>query len=139
MYESAEDDSTDDELLDGGLFAFVHGGTNPEVILILEAIHGETEDYWQYGCVSSWSRSDAGPKFDDREAWSAETYNSVGQPEITVLLDLAAIIALSIATCDWVNPKASCHFVKRFCSSEPSGAGNSNQCMSQQGYSNVNS
>jgi len=70
MYESA-----DDGLLDGGLFAFVHGGTNPEVILILEAMHSTKEDYWQYGCVRlGHARMQA--KFDDREAWSVGTYNS---------------------------------------------------------------
>jgi hypothetical protein len=76
MYESADDDSTDDGLLDGGLFAFVHGGTNPEVILILEAVHGETGDYWQYGCVRL-GHAQMQAKFDDREAWSVETYDSV--------------------------------------------------------------
>lgn len=76
MYESADDDSTDDGLLDGGLFAFVHGGTNPEIILILEAMHDITEDYWQYGCVRL-GHAQMQAKFDDREAWSVETYNSV--------------------------------------------------------------
>ena len=70
LYESA-----DDGVLDGGLFAFVHGGTNPEVILVLEAMHGAKEDYWQYGCVRlGHARMQA--KFDDREAWSVETYDS---------------------------------------------------------------
>ena len=76
MYESADDDSTDDGLLDGGLFAFVHGGTNPEIILILEAIRGANDDYWQYGCVRL-GHAQMQAKFDDREAWSVETYNSL--------------------------------------------------------------
>ncbi len=76
MYESADDDSTDDGLLDGGLFAFVHGGTNPEVILILEAMQGTTEDYWQYGCIRL-GHAQMQAKFDDREAWSVETYDSL--------------------------------------------------------------
>jgi hypothetical protein len=71
MYESPEDG-----LLDGGLFAFVHGGTNPEVILILEAMHGTRENYWQYGYVRL-GHALMQAKFDDREAWSVETYNSV--------------------------------------------------------------
>ncbi len=71
MYESA-----DEGLLDGGLFAFVHGGTNPEIILILEAMHDTNEDYWQYGCVRL-GHAQMQAKFDDREAWSVETYNSI--------------------------------------------------------------
>jgi hypothetical protein len=36
------------EVLDGALFAFAQG-TNPEVLLLIEALRGETPGRWQYG------------------------------------------------------------------------------------------
>lgn len=67
-------ESTKDGILDGGLFAFVHGGTNPEVILILESIERGDDKYWQFGCVRL-GHAQAQVTFDDREAWSVATYN----------------------------------------------------------------
>lgn len=68
LYESAKEG-----ILDGGLFVFVHGGTNPEVILILEAIDRGNEKYWQFGCVRL-GHAKAEVTFDEHEVWSVDTY-----------------------------------------------------------------
>lgn len=69
LYQSAKDG-----ILDGGLFVFVHGGTNPEVVLILEAMERGDEKYWQFGCVRL-GHAQAQVTFDEREVWSVDTYN----------------------------------------------------------------
>jgi hypothetical protein len=66
-------DAADDGLLDGGLFVFVHGGTNPEVVLILEAMSGAKENFWQFGLVRL-THAQAQVKFDEREVWNVESY-----------------------------------------------------------------
>ena len=71
LYESA-----DEKVLDGGLFVFSHGGTNPEVVLILEAIRGDDGDHWQFGCVRL-GHAEMHVKFDDREVWTAPLYDAV--------------------------------------------------------------
>ena len=79
-------DSDDTGTLDGGLFAFVHGGTNPEVILIIEAIQRDTENFWQFGCVRL-GHAQVQVLFDDREVWVAERYgeNDRKSPYYTLL------------------------------------------------------
>ena len=44
-------ESVDDGVSSGGLFVFTHGGTNPEVVLILEAIGDKEHERWSFGCV----------------------------------------------------------------------------------------
>jgi len=69
--------SEKDGILDGGLFVFVHGGTNPEVILILEAIQKGEEKLWQSGCVRL-GHAKAQVTFDEREVWAVDTYTGTG-------------------------------------------------------------
>ena len=71
LYESA-----DDGILEGGLFAFVHGGTNPEVILILEAVERDRETFWQFGCVRL-GHAEIQVNFDEIEAWKRETFTEL--------------------------------------------------------------
>ncbi len=66
-------DSADDGILEGGIFAFVHGGTNPELMLILEAIEQNKERYWQYGCARL-THGSVRVNFDQQEVWSVEFY-----------------------------------------------------------------
>ncbi len=72
-------ESPDEGMLDGGLFTFVHGGTNPEVILVLEAMEANKERYWQFGCVRL-GHAEMQVKFDETELWKASTY---GDPDPT--------------------------------------------------------
>jgi hypothetical protein len=68
--------SDEEGVLAGGLFAFSHGGTNPEVVLILEATRNRDGDRWQFGCVRL-GHAEMTIRFDDRIVWSAPTYNEV--------------------------------------------------------------
>jgi hypothetical protein len=51
---------------DGAVFAFVHG-TDPEVVLLLEADDGK----WQFACapLTCWAIQ---MKYDDKQVWSVE-------------------------------------------------------------------
>lgn len=71
LYESAEEG-----ILDGGLFVLSHGGTNPEVVLILEAIRNADGDRWQFGCVRL-GHAEMHVQFDNREVWTAPLYDTV--------------------------------------------------------------
>jgi hypothetical protein len=71
-------DSPDEGMLDGGLFVFVHGGTNPEVVLILEAMQGDKESFWQFGCARL-THAQSQVKFDDREVWNVATYGEANR------------------------------------------------------------
>jgi hypothetical protein len=62
-------DSADDGILEGGIFAFVHGGTNPELMLILEAIEQNQEKHWQFGCARL-THGSVRVNFDEKEVWS---------------------------------------------------------------------
>lgn len=66
-------DSVDDGILEGGLFAFVHGGTNPELILVLEAIEQDKKKHWQYGCVRM-GHAQIRVSFDEKNVWSVDSY-----------------------------------------------------------------
>lgn len=67
-------ESPNEGIIDGGLFAFVHGGTNPETILILEATKDEeNKTTWQFGCVRL-GHAQMEVALDDLKVWSAETY-----------------------------------------------------------------
>lgn len=66
-------DALDEGIIEGGLFAFVHGGTNPETILILEATKYEEKTQWQFGCVRL-GHAKMELALDDLKVWSAETY-----------------------------------------------------------------
>jgi hypothetical protein len=62
-------DSADDGILEGGVFAFVHGGTNPELMLIVEAIEKDNEKYWQFGCARL-THGSVRVNFDGKEVWT---------------------------------------------------------------------
>lgn len=57
-------------VLAGALFAFVHGGSNPEAILLIEAIGTNPEQSeWQFGFVRL-GHAELHGYFDGREVWS---------------------------------------------------------------------
>jgi hypothetical protein len=66
----------DKGLIDGGLFVFAHGGANPEVVLILEAIRDATGERWSFGCVRL-GHAEMEVTFDDRKVWSVALYQDV--------------------------------------------------------------
>jgi hypothetical protein len=67
LYEY-EDESAN--ILDGALFAFVHGGSNPEAILLIEAIGSETKPpVWRFGFVRL-SHAELHAEFDGKEVWT---------------------------------------------------------------------
>jgi hypothetical protein len=72
-------------LLDGALFAFVMG-TDPEVVMLVEAVGAENEAAWQY----AFARATSGgleAKFDNATVWTAEKYpgnRGVTAPQLTI-------------------------------------------------------
>jgi hypothetical protein len=63
--------STDPEVIDGALFAFVtSAGTDPEVIILLEASGRETDPAWRYA-VCRFSDLDLFVKYKDVEIWTS--------------------------------------------------------------------
>ncbi len=65
-YQSAELD-----ILDGALFAFVSSaGTDPEVIVMLEAHGGKNAPVWKYG-VCRFSNANLYVKYKDQDVWSS--------------------------------------------------------------------
>ncbi len=68
------------KLLDGAVFVFAHG-TNPEVLLFLEAAGGDASSAkWQYACFRLGS-AELHVALDDREVWMRErTPGVVGTP-----------------------------------------------------------
>ena len=63
--------STDSKVIDGALFAFVtSAGTDPEVIILLEAREGETGPAWRYA-VCRFSDLDLYVKHKDVEIWTS--------------------------------------------------------------------
>lgn len=64
-------ESTDPEIVDGALFAFVtSAGTDPEVMLLLEARRGDSGSEWTYA-VCRFSNSDLFVSDGDRQVWSS--------------------------------------------------------------------
>jgi hypothetical protein len=63
--------STDPKVIDGALFAFVtSAGTDPEVIILLEASEGEAGLAWRYA-VCRFSDLDLFVKYKDVEIWTS--------------------------------------------------------------------
>lgn len=60
-----------DGLVDGALFALSHGGTNPELVLLLEAVTAKTGPEWRVGCARM-GHAEIHVTFDDREIWAAK-------------------------------------------------------------------
>jgi hypothetical protein len=70
----------DATLLDGALFAYVQG-TDPEVVLVLEAIGTEKESAWQYAFVRATSGG-LEVKLDREVVWTAEKAPSNRNPTL---------------------------------------------------------
>jgi hypothetical protein len=71
-YDLANARNPDPRLLDGGLFAYVQG-TDPEVVLVLEAIGTAENAAWQY----AFARATAGGlevKLGDEVVWTARKH-----------------------------------------------------------------
>jgi hypothetical protein len=78
-YDLKESKAADPHLLEGGMFAFVMG-TDPEVILLLEAIqHGE-DVTWEYAFVraTGWA---AEASLGDRVVWSVGAATQAANPK----------------------------------------------------------
>jgi hypothetical protein len=60
------------KLIDGALFAFAHG-TNPEVVLLLEAERSEDGPRWRYG-FARMSEAALSVTLEGRNVWSAEPF-----------------------------------------------------------------
>jgi hypothetical protein len=84
-YELKEAKESSPHLLDGALFAFVMG-TDPEVVIVLEAVGPANEAVWQY----AFARATSGgleTKLDGNVVWTAEKFpqNRVPtNPQVTV-------------------------------------------------------
>lgn len=63
--------STDLDIIDGALFAFVSSaGTDPEVVVMLEAQRGKDGPVWKYG-TCRFSNFNLHVKYNDTEVWSS--------------------------------------------------------------------
>jgi len=84
-YDATEARKGSPSLIDGALFAFVMG-TDPEVVMLLEAVGSENDVAWQY----AFARATSGgleARFDNATVWTAEKFpanrNSTA-PQLTV-------------------------------------------------------
>ena len=78
-YDLAGAKEPDPKLLDGALFAFVLG-TDPEVVLALEAVGSPEDAVWQYAC----SRATSGGlevRWGDELVWSAPKHPGGKDPK----------------------------------------------------------
>lgn len=85
-------ESTDPTVLDGAVFAFVQG-TNPEVVLLLEARRSGTEHEWQYA-LARFNSVALRASYYEQQVWSvpqaAPPWNNVkdpGKPYFIFMLD----------------------------------------------------
>ena len=85
-YDLANAKDPDPKLLDGALFAFVLG-TDPEVVLVLEAVVAKAEPakeesaVWQYACVRATSGG-LEVKHGDELVWSAAKHPANRDPKL---------------------------------------------------------
>jgi hypothetical protein len=79
-YDLAGAKDPDPKLIDGALFAFVLG-TDPEVVLILEAVRMMEEATWQYACVRATSGG-LEVKHGDELVWSAAKHPANRDPKL---------------------------------------------------------
>lgn len=79
-YELAAAKDPDPNVLDGGLFAYVQG-TDPEVLLVLEAAGAEGKADWQYALVRSTSGG-LEVKLGNEVVWAAEKYPANRNPKL---------------------------------------------------------
>jgi hypothetical protein len=79
-YDLANAKDPDPKLIDGALFAFVLG-TDPEVVLILEAVGTAEQAVWQYACVRATSGG-LEVKHGDELVWSAAKHPAGRDPKL---------------------------------------------------------
>jgi hypothetical protein len=79
-YELAGVKDPDPTLLDGGLFAYVLG-TDPEVVLVLEAVGTAEKAGWQYAFVRATSGA-LEVKLGNEEVWTADKYPAARNPTL---------------------------------------------------------
>lgn len=80
QYDLSTAKEPDAKLLDGGLFAYVQG-TDPEVVLVLEAIGTTDEAIWQYAFVRATSGG-LEVKLGSEVVWSAKKYPANRDPRL---------------------------------------------------------
>ena len=79
-YDLKKIKDADPSLLDGGLFAYVQG-TDPEVVLVLEAIGTAKEATWQYAFVRATSGG-LEVKLENKVVWTAEKHAPSRNPTL---------------------------------------------------------
>jgi hypothetical protein len=79
-YDLANAKDPDPKLIDGGLFAFVQG-TDPEVVMALEAIGTAENAVWQYACVRATSGG-LEVKHGDEVVWTARKHPPGKDPKL---------------------------------------------------------
>jgi hypothetical protein len=83
-YEIKKSEDADESLQDGGMFAFVMG-TDPEVILLLEAVEGKDKVVWQYAFAraTGWG---AEASLGDEVVWSvrSDTGRDPTSPQVQI-------------------------------------------------------
>lgn len=82
-YEIKEPGGAPLRLLDGGMFAYVTG-TDPEIVLLLEAAGAETERGWQYAFAIATTHA-VEAKLGEQVVWSRRGFSS-GAPNAEVFL-----------------------------------------------------
>lgn len=79
-YDLANVKGADPKLLDGALFAYVQG-TDPEVVLILEAVGTVEKAEWHYACARATSGG-LEVKLGDEVVWSAKKHPANRDPKL---------------------------------------------------------
>ena len=79
-YKLANVKDPDPKLLDGALFAYVQG-TDPEIVLLLEAIGTAEKAEWQYACVRATSGG-LEMKLGDEVVWTAKKHPANRDPKL---------------------------------------------------------
>jgi hypothetical protein len=79
-YDLKNAKNADPDLLDGALFAYVQG-TDPEVVLVLEAIATAKKSTWQYAFVRATSGG-LEVKLENQVVWTAEKAPENGNPTL---------------------------------------------------------
>jgi len=79
-YDLAKAKDPDPKLIDGALFAFVLG-TDPEVVLVLEAVGTAEDAVWQFACVRATSGG-LEVKHGDKQVWTASKHPPGRDPKL---------------------------------------------------------
>lgn len=79
-YDFADVKDRDPNLLDGALFAYVQG-TDPEVVMALEAVGPADKAEWQYACVRATSGG-LEVRLGDEVVWSAKKHPANRDPKL---------------------------------------------------------